>query len=284
MLGTSRLTKDILSLIKSVAEGSETHWRKPSTNGLNFPALLGPLSRNHRRSLRARDSDYNLFVSHRPTLVPSLSSRAVSGIAFVPRGVHHVEKVYHRQYTATIISLCVQPNIAATLPSRHHFRLAKYTPSKAPSAAPLPKGLKGTVVAKNQIETGLPSSARRPHAHVHATHTHTSISSTRRGHVFSAGAPNSRRAPSPQPPVVTPRVTPASRDLGRSFQDTVGYPQRIRPFIRTLLYSLHNIVPDSPPPSHRADSSRGRNTRCHAPWYCIYPYLRPRIVNRDHRQ
>ena len=32
-----------------------------------------------------------------------------------------------------------------------------------------------------------------------------------------------------------------SQDPGGSFQDTVGYPQRICPFIRTLLYSLQNI-------------------------------------------
>lgn len=72
---------------------------------------------------------------------------------------------------------------------------------------------------------------------------------------------------SPPPPQANP---------GRSFQDTVGYPQRIEPFIRTLLYSLHNIVPARP--HHR----QGRNTRC--PYTSVLYTLRPRIVAGDHRQ
>lgn len=91
--------------------------------------------------------------------------------------------------------------------------------------------------------------------------SYVNISSTRRGHVFSAGAPNPRwfspLGCSPPPPQANP---------GRSFQDTVGYPQRIRPFIRTLLYSLHNIVPARPPTIAREEIRVA-----HTPRYCI-PY------------
>lgn len=138
------------------------------------------------------------------------------------------------------------------------------------------------------------------------------IPSTRRGHVFSAGAPNSRRdspslrpppSPPPRPPPRPPslnffRLVPSSprarqSDPGRSFQDTVGYPQRIRPFIRTLLYSLHNIVParssssSSAPPAPREPSARliapsgKKYARCHTPRYCI-PYAHA-IVMRNQR-
>jgi len=77
------------------------------------------------------------------------------------------------------------------------------------------------------------------------------------------------------------RPPPRQSDPGGSFQDTVGYPQRIRPFIRTLLYSLHNIVPPRSSPSSSPSpletlraprrAVRGRNTRVAIRLGTVYP-------------
>jgi len=135
---------------------------------------------------------------------------------------------------------------------------------------------KGRSLPKNQIGSPVRAHSARSCVNVRR--------STRHGHVFSAGAPNSRR-PFPSLSLslssrrCSQRPPPRQSDPGGSFQDTVGYPQRIRPFIRTLLYSLHNIVPPRSSPSappletlrapHRA--GRGRNTRVAIRLGTVYP-------------
>lgn len=130
----------------------------------------------------------------------------------------------------------------------------------------------------------MPPVRRQPSSssHTYSTRapTYVNISSTRRGHVFSAGDPNSRRSPAPSPssPVVVPPRHPHEQILEDPFRTRSATHKGSRPFIRTLLYSLHNIVPTHPPPFPLPPSlpptllhhRRGRNTRCHAPWYCVY--------------
>lgn len=89
---------------------------------------------------------------------------------------------------------------------------------------------------------GLPLSSLYLDTQCIQTDTNTNVSlSTRYGHVFSAGALTLDLERSS-----LHRVPCHGADPGGSFQDTVGYPQRICPFIRTLLYSLQNIVLPSP--------------------------------------
>lgn len=280
----SRLTKDILSLIKSVAEGSETHRRKPSTNGLNFPALL---SRNHRRSLRARDSDYNLFLSLPPSLVPSLfflsscqRNRLCPPRRIPRRGLHH-------RYTATIISLYVtkySSNAACrdiTFSSRPRY--AEQNSLHLPTSCTPSKGVQGSDRCQKIRSAGCAQSAPCSSTRTRTRYKYVNISSTRRGHVFSAGAPNSRRFPSP---ARTHRCSPR-----HPREQISGDPFRTRSATHkgsglsyARYYTLYTISFQLAPTIVMGQARAGEEIRVAMRLGTVYLYLRPRIVNRDHRQ